>query len=95
MTRCAPPPALALAPARIAGEVYEVDADDAEGLAHLDDLEFGYAMREIDVVVEGEAAPSRARVYLLEEAETLEALWAGLGDQFEHVPGGDWSALGQ
>ena len=97
LTRAAPPPGLAaLAPTRVAGEVYEADADDAEGLAHLDDLEFGYAKREIDVLVDGEAAPSKATAYLLEDGETLETLWAGLASgAFVYVPGGDWRPVGQ
>ena len=74
----------------------EADADDAEGLTHLDDLEFGYAKRDIDVLVDGEAAPSRATVYLLEDGETLATLWAGLASgAFFCVPSGDWGQVGQ
>ena len=97
LTRAAPPPGVAApAPTRVAGEVYEADADDAEGLAHLDDLEWGYAKRDIAVLVDGEAAPSQATVYLLEDGETLATLWAGLASgAFACVPSGDWGPVGQ
>lgn len=92
----APAPDVAPAPACVVGEVFEVDADDDEGLRHLDDLEFGYSQREILVHVEGEPAPSLARVYLLEDVAEAAKVWAGVstGDYFL-VPGCDWSGVGQ
>ena len=110
LTRAAPPPDVAarhaaeLQPARIVGEVFEVDGDDEAGLACLRELEFGYREAEVEVELSEHGASSgaaaspattTATVYLLEDAATLAEVWEGMGKRYIGVPGGDWTAVGR
>jgi len=85
-------------PTRIAGEVYEVDADDDAGLAHLDLLEHGYARRLVDVELNDDGSVLPAFVYLVEDVEHIADLWKGIllpSRRFFNVPGGDWRPWGR